>query len=164
MPPNDKFTFRGQRASEEAIFAIHQHPWFFFKPGVKVIAAIVILVLVIKFAGLSGIFSIAFAVLGLFIAYETAQVWFRWTNTTYVLTNERIIAVAQNTWFSRSVTEAPLANIMTVNHEIAGPIHSMLNFGNVAIRSSGATENEIVLKNVYDPFDVQQRILDTAKK
>ena len=64
---NDKYTFRGQRSGEEVIFAIHPHPWFFFKPGLKVIVAVVLLILVVKFAGFSGIFSIAFLLAGLFI-------------------------------------------------------------------------------------------------
>lgn len=164
MPDEQKFTFRGQRAGEEPIAVIHQHPWFFFKPGIKVIAAIVVLVLVVRFLGFSTFFTIAFVILAPFIFYEAAQSWFRFSNTMYVLTNERIISVVQKGWFSRTVIEAPLGNVMTVNHEVAGPIRSVLNFGDVAIRASGASEDEIVLKDVFDPFDIQQKILDTAKK
>lgn len=160
----DKFTFKGQRAGEDAVFAIHQHPWFFFKPGVKVIAAALILILIIKFAGLSLLFTIGFFIVAPFTLYEIAQAWFRFSNTMYVLTNERVIAVVQNSWFSRGVIETPLDNVLTVNHEVAGPIRSVLNFGDVAIRSSGATEDEILLKDVFDPYDVQQKILDTAKQ
>lgn len=160
---NDKLTFRGQRSGEEVVLLIHRHPWYFFKPGLKVIAAVVVLILIIKFLGLSTYFAAAFFITAPIVLYIIGQAWFTWVNTIYLLTNERIVAAAQKGWFNRSVTEAPLQNVMTVNHDVNGVIRSMLNFGNVAIRSSGATENEIVLVDVYDPFGVQQKILDSAK-
>lgn len=160
----DKLTFRGQRANEEVVLLMHRHPWYFFKPAIKIIAAVIILTLVVNFFGLSTIFSALFFALTPIIIYIVSHAWFIWTNTMYLLTNERIVAVSQKNWLSRSVTEAPLENIMSVNHEVNGLARSLLNFGNVAIRSSGVAENEIVLVDIYDPFDIQQKILDTAKK
>lgn len=165
MPENpERFTFRGQRSGEQTLLVLRRHPWFFFQPGLKVIVVVLIIVLAIKFLGFSTPTSIIFFISLPFVAYEIGQAWFRWINTVYVLTNERIITVLQRHFFARQVTEAPLDNVMTVTHEIAGPIRSILNFGDVAIRSSGASENEIVLKDVFDPFEVQQKILGSAKR
>lgn len=160
---DEKLTFKGQRSGEEVVVVLHQHPWFFFRPGVKIIGLAILVILVVKFAGFSTLFTIVFFASLPVAAYIIGHNWFSWINTTYVLTSERIIAVEQKNWFARSVTEAPLANIMTVTHDINGPVKSLLNFGNVMIRASGASENEIVLRDVLDPFEIQQKILDTAK-
>lgn len=159
-----ELTFRGQRSDERVILLLRQHPFVLFKAGFVVVIMLVGLVTAFSVFGVSAILSLVIFIVVPLVLYIGFTAWYLWTNTIFVLTNQRIIAVYQNRWFSRNVTETELENIVSIEHTVEGAVKSFLNFGEINIRSSGAVENEVLLKNVYDPYGVQQKVLDWAKK
>lgn len=160
----DELTFRGQRSDEQVILLLRQHPFVLCKAGFIVTVMLSGLATAFSIFGVSAILSLVIFIVVPLALYIGFSAWYLWVNTIFVLTNQRIIAVYQPRWFSRNVTETELENIVSIEHTVEGAVKSFLNFGEINIRSSGAVENEVLLKNVYDPYGVQQKVLDYAKK
>lgn len=160
----DELTFRGQRPGERVIFLLHQHPYILMRTGLLIVGLGLVIAAIYLWSGIGLLLSIATLGLVPVIIYLSVTIWYRYVNTMYVLTDHRVIAVYQRGWFLRNVAETELENIVSVEHTIEGFAKSILNYGALNIHSSGAAETEILLENVYDPYGVQQKILDFAKQ
>lgn len=151
--------FQGENPDESIIFVLRRHPWTLFKSGVTVIFLLLIITAIfIKFQG-SWVTSWTFFILLPISLYLVLRTWFIWSNSMYVLTNQRLIVVDQRGWFDRKVGELALDDILKISHEVTGAGATMFNFGDVAIIASGATEADLILRAIYDPYEVQQRII-----
>lgn len=159
-----EFEFTGQNEKEEVLEVIKYHGIFLIKPLLLILGLILILITLFYFFGASTISSYALMIVSLAIFYIVAINWFKWANTTYLLTNQRIICVNQESWFKRTVSEATLANILFISHKINGFLATIFNIGSIHIRTSGVVEEEIVLKNIADPYQIQQEIVEAQKK
>lgn len=150
-------SFDGQREDENIVATWRQHPWVLSKAGFWMI--------LIGVAGSlpkaiwSPSWGVSFMLLGFAAAalFGLAQ-YFLWTNTIYILTNQRIFAIAQKGMLFRSNTEVPLVNIQNVLHTQKGLFQMSLKYGDVEIETSGA-KTAMILKNVEKPYLVQQKIL-----
>jgi hypothetical protein len=159
----DELTFRGQRPDERLIFLLHQHPWVLFRRGLMIVTLLLVLGLVFVVFGPGPLLSLAIFGIVPIALYLFVTAWYTWSNTVFVLTDHRIIAVYQRGWLARNVSETELENIVSIEHAIEGFSKSLFNYGILNIHSSGAAETEILLENIYDPYGVQQKILDFAK-
>ncbi|MBI3495495.1 PH domain-containing protein [Candidatus Berkelbacteria bacterium] len=155
--------FRGKNPDEEVVFLVRAHPFFFMKSGFIAVALLIILVVIFSQFGASSVSSWAIFIIVPIIALLIFHRWFLWSNSIYVLTNERLIAVWQKGFFSRDLAEVDVDNILTTNHTIKGLFQTFFNFGDIKIRVSGTSEEEIVLREVYDPYKLQQKILLASK-
>jgi len=156
--------FEGQNLDEKIIKVIKRHPWYFFSSIVKIAAMWLVFFVFFKFFWASWPTSYLFFVVLIISLYIIASKWFCWSNTLYLISNQRLILVEQNNWFSRELSETALANILYISHKINGPARTMLNFGSVNIRASGVDEEEIVLCDVANPYIVQQLIVKTQHR
>lgn len=156
--------FDNQRKDEEIILMNRRHPWVLAKTGLVVVAIIIIVVISLLIFGASLATSIVLILALLFIVIYGFIRWFVYSNDVYILTNERIINIDQGGFFTRRVSEAELSNILNVSYEIRGPIKSLLNFGEVAIDTSGSDQNNLILKNVENPHFLQEKIVSLQKK
>ncbi|MBI4175464.1 PH domain-containing protein [Candidatus Berkelbacteria bacterium] len=160
---SDELVFQGENPDEKVLFAIHRHPWTLMKPGLMIVFLLLLTTAVFFLFQASWITSwTLFAVLPIG-AYVGAQAWFTWANSIYLLTSERVLAVDQEGWFRRRVKELSLDTIMTISHDIRGPWATLLNFGDVNIQAAGAAESDLRLANLYDPYEIQQRIMSAKK-
>lgn len=156
--------FRGRQPNERLIFLVRAHPFTFFKVGLIIVALLVVLVGAYASFGASSVSSFAtFAVVPVVI-FLVLRSYFSWYNSTSILTNERLIAVHQRGFFKRDLSEVAVGNILTTSHVLSGPFQTLFNFGDVKIRVSGATEDEIVLLGVTDPYGLQQKILKASER
>ena len=160
---NTDVIFQGENPDESIIFVLRRHPWTLFKSGFAIVILLLLLTaFFIKFQG-SWVTSWAVFILGPISLYLALRAWFLWSNSIYVLTNQRLLAVDQRGWFDRKVGEIALADILKISHEVKGAGATMFNLGDVAIIASGATEADLTLSAVYDPYEVQQRIIRTKR-
>jgi len=150
--------FDGENPNEKVLFVLHRHSWVLLRTGLWVVGLLLVLTLLFRIFGASQVTSIALFVLLPIILYIAFRSWFLWTNSVYVLTNDRLLAVQQQGWFSRNVKEVALEMIMTVSHDVRGPVATVFNFGEIIIQASGASEKDMTLEYIYDPYEVQQRI------
>lgn len=156
--------FKGKNPGEEVLFVVRSHPFVFLRTGLGIVGLLIALVVIFAFFGASGVSAWAtFIIVPITLAVGFRE-WFIWSNSTYILTNERLIAVSQSGFFSRDLSEVVVRNILTVNHSVKGPFQTFLNFGNVNIKVSGTSEDEILLRAVADPYSLQQKILTASGK
>lgn len=162
--------FNGQKKDEKVILAIKQSAIIFLPAFFKILTLWLIVLLIYKFSfDITWSFYNYLLTYGFFIAliwslYIFIICFYTWTNTIYLVTNQRIISVEQKSWFSRVISEAILENILFISHKVEGPLQTMLNFGSIHIRTSGVIEEEIVFRNINNPYDVQQEIVSSQKE
>lgn len=162
----EDYKFSGKKENEKILLVIRQHPWVFFYLGIGIIGGLVLYLLSytyfhksISWFSLWGtIFIIAI------IVYLGIRAWYMWINQVYVVTSDRVISVEQKGWFSKSMSESNLENILFINNEVKGPIKTIFNFGDVRVRASGVVEDELVFYNVMNPYEVQQEIVKAQKE
>lgn len=154
--------FENQRPDEEVVLFAHQHPWALAKAGFWI--------LILILTGLTGflIFHavvvrlIIVGVILLLIVLATVIRQYIFSNTYFILTNERILNIEQNGLFSHKVSEAELKNILTVHYEVKGMMPTLLNFGDINIDTSGSEGNFLVLKSYENPNFIHDKISHLA--
>lgn len=158
----EEFVFRGQRDNEDVLLVVKQNPWVMAKAGFIVLVLAIVAVLSVVFFGASGVSS--FAIIGFIILAGIIFLyrWFVWWNGSYILTNQRIIKIDQQSLFHRMVSEAELDRIQDITSEIHGPIQTILNFGTIHIQTASSS-TVINLTNVTDPYEIQQKIVKAHK-
>ncbi len=123
--------FEDQFDDEEVLFVFHKHPIVMRKglvfgmmgPLLGVIPAALKPELGFSFffGGLA-----AGCILGLAIF---APSWIGWHFSVFIVTDQRFIQITQKGLFHRSVADLGLAQIQSVNYEVAGLEETMLGFG-----------------------------------
>lgn len=155
----EPFSFEGQRKHEEVLIVWRQHPWVLAKPGLISVGVLLLVAVILKFFGASGPTSLAI-VAGLAIVAAIAfNALFRWSNSLYILTTERIIDVDQRHVLHRVVGELPIENIQDATYEVKGLLATVLNFGDVVVQTVGGATT-ITMKNVEAPYRIQQEVLE----
>lgn len=80
----------------------------------------------------------------------------------WVVTNEKILNVEQNSLFSRTVSELEIDKIQDVTSEVKGVVPTLLNYGNVHIQTAGEKER-FVFEQIPHPDRVREKILQLAE-
>lgn len=158
----EQYTFDDQRADEEVVFVNRRHPWVLAGAGFISIVVIIILILSILFFGLAHFTSFLIVAMVLFFLLFGFYQWFVYNNYLYILTNQRIIIIEQSGLFTRKIIETELEKIQNMTVEVKGPIKTILNFGDIIIRTAGV-DPTIQLVNVENPYEVQQKIIKYCK-
>jgi len=84
-----------------------------------------------------------------------------WANDRYIVTNKRVIHHERVYFFFESQKEAYLDKIQDVTIDIASPLATVFNFGDVKIETAGPGD-PIKFQTVSKPRDIQQLILESA--
>ena len=154
-----EFTFKGQRADEEIKEIVKNHPFVLFWPGFKVVILLAIPVIILIFWGASSLFSIATFLCIVVALAIFSKAYFEYSSSVFILTNQRVMNLEQHGFFKRKITETGLEKIQDVTSDMDGMIKTSLGFGDLIVRTAGATkENEIVARNIASPYDIQQKI------
>lgn len=158
----EKYQFDGQRSDEDVIFVVKRHPWVLASAGFISVGLIAVVVLLVLFFGLSHI--TAFVIIGLvaFFLFFGFYQWFVYNNHLYILTNQRVIIIEQKGLFGRKITEAELEKIQNMTVEVRGAVGTLLNFGDITLRTAGI-DPVMVMINVDNPYEIQQKIIKHCK-
>lgn len=153
------YTFKGQRTDETVEEVVKNHPFVLFWPGVKAIILLAIPVGVFFFSGASSYFALATVVFVLAAFAVFSKPYYEFAASVLILTNQRIMYLKQLGFFGRKIIETELRNIVDISSDTSGPIRMSLGFGDLIIRTAGAsTGTEIIVRNISDPFDIQQEV------
>jgi nitrate reductase NapE component len=153
-----------QRADEEVVMTVRQHPWVLARPIFNII-----LVILVVLAGFL-IWHWQLISIGLLVAAACFSliyisiIWYSYSNDFLILTNHRLIKIDQKSFFNRRVSETELDNVMNINYEIKGFIKSLLNFGDIKISAVGDEVSMIVIVNIENPHFLQEKIASLSKK
>ena len=151
------YDFRGRRANENVLMLVSYHSWLLM-PIIYVWLVLVALVSgVMWYFGASQVTSIALVVAVVFGVISSFYRWFLWNNSKYIITNQRIIRLNQIGLFNREISEAEIDRIQEISTDIKGPIHTLLNFGTIRIKTA-SEDSRVDLVNVVDPYDIQQEV------
>lgn len=80
----------------------------------------------------------------------------------WVLTDQRVIAIEQKGLFARTVSEFDLSRIQDVTVEIHGIIPTLLNYGNLVVRTASEHES-FVFKQVWHPNKVKDGLIHASR-
>ena len=167
--------FPGQKEGEEVLSVIHKHPIVHVKI-IFVFLFFVVFPLAISlyfwffFYPLDSYFRwgiVAGIVASIYLLYGLLFTYIRLTNEefdVFILTSERLIDITQISFFSRSVSSAPLEQIQDTTGTISGFFPTLLHYGSVTVKTSSAEGNILAMDHVADPNGVGHRILDQARQ
>ena len=154
----ENYNFRGQREDEKVLFLLKQNAWVFAKTGLYILLSANLMVFVFILIGAGGFFSYILLIFVLGAGLLVGLKWYLWSNSIYLLTNQRIIWMNQESLFHRVIAEIDLDLVQDISSEVKGPIQVFLNFGTIHIKT-GTTEAGLDLLNITDPYDVEQEIM-----
>lgn len=80
-----------------------------------------------------------------------------------VVTNDRLLYIAQQGLFARTISEVDLYKIQDITSEVKGFIASLFNYGNLLIQTAGAMD-KFMIKGVPNPEDLRKAIMDLAEE
>lgn len=152
------YTFQGQRSGETVVVLVNQHTWVLLPVAITWLFLLAIIGGALWFAGASKISSVIIAGAVIFGVVYSIYQWYIWNYSNYIVTNQRVIKIDQNSLFSRLISEAEIDRIQEISTEISGPIHTLLNFGTIKIQTASNT-GMMDLDDVPDPYNMQQEIV-----
>jgi hypothetical protein len=160
MEEENDFTFDGQRHGEHIVAVVKNHPFVLYHPGLKMIGAWLIAAALIIFWSnqLAGPIAFVFVILGLgfFVRH-----YYAFTHSNFLITDQRVVNMEQFGFLARKITETEIKNIQDISSDTAGMYKTVLKFGDLVIRTSGASKGtEIIVKNIPNPYEVQQVIVN----
>lgn len=158
----NNYSFRGQRDDEDVLLVIKQNAWVFAKTGFVILVLANVVVFALILFGASGIFSYLMLMFVVAAGFLVGYRWYIWANSIYILTNQRIIEMTQNSLFHKVISELELDRIQDISTEMKGPVQTLLNFGTIHIKTA-SSDSGVDLTAVTDPYDVQQQIVKAHK-
>jgi len=173
MRNKKRLFFPGQEKGEKVIFFTRRHPlsflgMFLFAFFMTVLPFLVYWVVSARgvveldptgqkvMIALSGAYLLF--VLGFFLA-----AWIDYYLDIMIVTDSRIVDIAQNVLFSRDVAEANLTDIEDVNAEVRGILPTFFHFGTVFVQTAGTARN-FEFKSMPDPYGISRMIVDLHQK
>ncbi len=157
------FTFKGQRPDETVKLVVRRHPIVFFWPLLQATLALTLAIIVFVFFDFGIVFYVVGIIALLFIASVILKANFIFQNSFCLITNQRVINIDQRNFFNRQITETDFAKIQDVTNTTSGMIGTTLNFGQITIQTAG-TQNQLVVKWVPDPYQIQQEITKNIRR
>jgi uncharacterized membrane protein YdbT with pleckstrin-like domain len=80
----------------------------------------------------------------------------------WIVTNDRIVDVEQEGLFSRTTSELDLYRVQDVTVDIRGIFHTLLNYGNLTIKTASGN-NDLIFHNISDPNDVRRAVIELSE-
>lgn len=153
------YSFNGQRKGEDVKLIVKNHPFILFWPGLKAIFFFALGISSFFYLGGHATFGLIL-VLCILIGFALgARSFYDYSQSVFIITNQRIIYVDQNGFFKRKIVETELSKIQDVASSTAGFFKMLLKFGDLVIRTAGASKGEeIVVKDIPNPYEVQKRV------
>jgi hypothetical protein len=86
--------------------------------------------------------------------------WMGWFFSVYLVTTQRFVQIYQKGFFHKSVSDTPLAQIQSVNYEIAGMQETLLGFGTIVVQTY---IGDIILRDIHHPEKLSRNIANVLK-
>ncbi|PIR97869.1 MAG: hypothetical protein COT89_02245 [Candidatus Colwellbacteria bacterium CG10_big_fil_rev_8_21_14_0_10_42_22] len=153
-------------AGEKVLAEFRRH-WYVLATESAAIAAMALL----PFGALTALTAVNYSERIFFLILFMSMAWLTilwslffiiWTNyylDVWILTDKKIIDIEQYTLFSRDVSEFRLDRIQDITVEVKGIVATFLKFGTLHVQTAG-THHEFMIKNVPNPYQVRDMIMD----
>ncbi len=154
--------FEDQFDDEAVLFVFHKHPVVMRKGlvfGMLGPLLGVIPVAIKPDLGFGAFFGglAAGCILGLLIFLPS---WISWHFSVFIVTDQRFIQITQKGLWHRSVADLGLAQIQSVNYEIAGLQATLLGFGTIKMQTY---VGDLIIHDVHHPTKIQKQLLSILR-
>jgi membrane protein YdbS with pleckstrin-like domain len=163
--------FPGKEPGEKILLVLRRH-WYVvfrrivafafaaFAPGVALLVATQLgHPFVFDPRNLSSVLGVlAVSLFELFIWVFFYVAWLDYELDVFIITDQRIVNIAQNGLFARTVSEQRLFRVQDVTSEVRGILPTFLRFGTVYVQTAGE-KGHFIFRNVPDPENVAKVIL-----
>jgi hypothetical protein len=102
------------------------------------------------FADYAKLFLVWTLVIIVYMVYR----FLMWLINSYVVTDQRLVAIRYLSLFKKQVTECHLSHILNVSYSTTGFFSSLFNFGNVEVRVAGL-DHPLVLERLRKPENLK---------
>lgn len=161
---NEKYSFDGIRSGENVQLIVRSHPIQLVWPVTKALFVIIIAVILYTYFSLINYWVYADAAL-LFIGFVWLfEAFFCLKGTLTIITNQRVVMRRQQGFFRRGISEVELSNIQELSAITKGLINNLFGNGSVLIKTAAGEKSVLEIKNVPDPYLVQQKISELIAK
>jgi hypothetical protein len=158
---NEEYQFHGQKEGEKVVEVVHNHPYILYPVGFRTVLLFCLALLIILFFPAFWYVAVPIVLFGFTIFFNA---FYCYKESIFIVTNLRVFLIEQRGFFSRKISEVDLSKIIDMASETKGMTKTMLKYGDLVIRTAGANEGgDIVLKNISNPYEVQQRIAALEK-
>lgn len=165
--------FVREKRGEHVIFVLRRH-WFTFVPTVVIFFVLASLPFGVA-TGANILFpemvwsdSLAYPALvlvaSLYCLFTLLFFYIRFIDyylDMWLVTNERIVDIAQNGLFSRMITEFELGRIQDVTTDVRGVLGTILQFGKLTVTTASST-NSIIFHEIPEPDKVREELIRLA--
>ena len=153
-----KYSFDGLRSGENVELIIKAHPIQIFWPITKAFVVVWVSILIYYyFSPISYLLYLDILLL-LFGLWWLIEAFFCLKGTVTLVTNQRLIMREQEGFFRQQVSEVELNKIQELSTVLKGLISHVFNNGKVLIKTAAGDKSLLEIKNVPDPYLVQQKI------
>jgi hypothetical protein len=104
-------------------------------------------------------FYLALAGFGLGLILFAYQ-WVGWYYTYFILTDQRLRQVNQQSLFGRSVVDLDLSKIQNISYNIPGFSGEVLGFGTIVVQTY---VGDLILDRIHHPETIYNQLLDAIK-
>jgi hypothetical protein len=154
-------SFADQFDDEEVLFVFRKHPVVMRKGLIFGLLAILAGSLVVFWnptymAFIGGV--LVGAIVGAVIMLPS---WITWYFSVFIVTDKRLIQVAQKGFFHKSVIDMGLNQIQMVNYQVAGLQETMLGFGTIMMQTF---VGDLVIHEIPHPAKIQKKLLEILRE
>ncbi len=167
--------FPGQAAGEEVVGVIRKHPIVYVKLVIAFVVTIVVPVSLFLWFWLRtypfsqyprldyvmGIFVSLYTLCG-FILLSIA--WLNEAFDMFIVTNQRLIDISQETLLQQTVASSPLEQIQDVASDVDGFFPTFLRYGNLTVKTASGNDTHFFIDRIPDPALAGKNILNWAHK
>lgn len=151
------------RPNEQVIMTIHRH-WIILVFKFLYILGLVLLTLMIMALEKQIIFFVGdmlyWASLCIFWILFLTFIYLNWINDEldlFVITDNRIIGIDQESSLSRSISECSLDRVQEVNAQVSGVLQTLFSFGKIHIHSA-SEHSDMIVSYAPDPINNARKI------
>jgi hypothetical protein len=161
--------FEDQFDDEEVLYVFRKHP-IVMRKGL-IIASLGLLIgplytLIMTYVRPNDVPSMNFFFMSLFGSVVLSAIlfmpsWIGWFYSVFIVTDQRLIQITQRGFFHKSVVDLGLAQIQSVNYEIAGFQETLLGYGTILIQTY---VGDLVIHDVHHPAHTQKKIAEILRE
>jgi hypothetical protein len=153
--------FADQFDDEEVLFVFRKHPVVMRRGLILGLLAILLGSLVVFWQPTYTAFLLGIlggAVLGAIVMLPS---WITWYFSVFIVTDKRLIQVAQKGFFHKSVIDMGLNQIQMVNYQVSGLQETMLGFGTIMMQTF---VGDLVIHEIAHPAKIQKKLLEILRE
>ena len=169
------FSFPGQRPNEKILMVIRKHIVVYVRIIMALIIAgfiplTVLLSVWFKYnpfaenkliGSIIGLLACGIVLIGLIISLIA---WLNEEFDLFILTDERLIDITQESFLKRSVASTPLKQIQDTTSHVDGILPTLLNYGNIEVQTAAGDASKFEIDRIPDPGFVARKILNYARE